>query len=101
MAVCRYCSKDLEFPCRSTRDMEDMPRDASCNTALMLHGGGEMTTNRLRSEAFVETLADPDQAVHASIVVALTQAGLLTLCGGKAVRTPAGEAAMDRIRATT
>lgn len=46
---CSFCGETLEVPCRNTRDLKDS-EEKRCFAALMLHGGGEYTKDRLLSE---------------------------------------------------
>ena len=49
---CMYCGRHREWPCRNTRDMEDMAidcDDAACFDALDRVGGGERGIDRVAS----------------------------------------------------
>ena len=56
---CRFCKRDLHFPCRSTREMEERERDTICQEALMAAGGGEYTVNRIKAQQYNATDTPP------------------------------------------
>lgn len=51
MSECHFCGSSGGWVCRSTRDMVDRGLDDFhvCFAALMMHGGGEYTEDRLLS----------------------------------------------------
>ena len=55
---CEYCGRNRGWPCKNTRDMEEIG-DGVCDNALMRLGGGERTVNRLRAQRLAREGAGP------------------------------------------